>query len=88
MEEGFANILADELKNTIMSIRKEASVMFKNTRPFRAVEGTKEDLLASYLARKYTPQEEAMAQEAPFYDEYEGKMQGMMEEYNDTRHDL
>ena len=74
MEEGFANILADELKNTIMSIRKEAGVMFKNTRPFRYEPPTDEQRLDTYMSITPEMDEELTTKMGQPYQDYKLKM--------------
>jgi hypothetical protein len=81
MEKGYFDVLTDELKNTMASIRTETKDMFKNTKPYRAVKVPNVDQLANYL--NITPEVDQKLQQdmGIHYDTYKNNMENLLKGY-------
>jgi len=80
MEDGFANILTDELKVAIRELRGATQDMFKGTRPYRRTRMSNEEAVARYMV---IPEEQKMQlRQNPDFNLFEQEVQKIMEGYN------
>ena len=84
MELSFADVLTDQLKITLSSIREQTREMFKNKKPYRAIKVTDEERIANYLS--ITPDIDAQLSNdfGQNYQNYKQKMEDKIGGYKNA----
>ena len=83
MEKTFLDILTDEMKETMLTIRAETKDIFKGKQPYRKVKVDDADRIAQYLTLSPQVKQQALQDPATREDfmHYEASMEQKIREY-------
>jgi hypothetical protein len=81
MQDSFLDVLTDEMKNTLTSLKGEVRQMFKGTKPFRGVKIDDAEKIQTYLNIKPQQHEQYRAQFGDEYMKYVSSMEQKIQEY-------
>ena len=82
MQDSFLDVLTDEMKNTLTSLKGEVRQMFKGTKPYRGVKVDDAEKIQKYLAIQPSQHEQYKQQfgEAEYMN-YVSSMEKKIQEY-------
>jgi len=81
MELNFADILTDEMKSAMITLKAETKEMFRNTRPFRQVRVTNTERIANYLNTPPEVHQNWQSTNPIEYDNYVNSMEQLISKF-------
>lgn len=81
MQDSFLDVLTDEMKNTLTSLKGEVRQMFKGNKPYRGVKISDADRIAKYLSITPQQHQQYSNQFGEDYSNYVSSMENKIKKY-------
>jgi hypothetical protein len=81
MELSFTDVLTNEMKDVMSTLKTETREMFKNTKPFRQVKVTDTERIADYLSTPTEVQDKLRQDFGEGYDNYVNNMEQLITKF-------
>lgn len=81
MDKSFTDVLVEEMKGVMLSVRQETREMFKGKQPFRKVKQSDVDRISQYLTMSPEVKQNLMQSFPDEFTNYQNKMEQEIREY-------